>query len=829
MTYVLGIDLGTTYTSAAVAEAGKVTVAQLGTRSSVIPTVVFLTEEGDLLTGDAANRRGVTSPARVAREFKRRVGDSAPLLLGGSPMAPHALMATVLRWVLDRVGTEHGGPPAHVAVTHPANWGPYKLDLLQQAVRLADLETVTTISEPEAAACYYSSTQRLAPGEIVAVYDLGGGTFDAAIVQATDDGFQILGAPEGIEHLGGIDVDEAVLGFVVRQLDGALDRLDLDDPVVTAAAARLRRDCVEAKEALSSDTETVIPVMLPGFQTEVRITRAELEAMVRPSLVATIGALERALRSAQVPADDLTAVLLVGGSSRMPIVAQLVGEALGRPVTADAHPKHAVSLGAALAAEAAHARSRGVSHPAAEIVAPVSTPPVRSSDLPPPSPPPPPGARSTVAAPAPPLPDAAPAAAAARLDPPAPPSRPAGAGEGALATVPPGAAVPPPATGGSRTRRRALIAGVPLAAVVAGVIVFATRGDDGGDAGAGADSAGSLIETESSTPATADPDDTTRPTDSSAPDDSVDETTARTAPPETTSAPTTTSPGGPDAQIAGLTVERRIEVGDAPDGVTIDGAGRVWVAAAGGASRIDPTTGTVDTVALPEGAQPMSIAAADDAVVVTVRNTSLLAIVDPDTLEHTPITVSGQSVFLAWGDGALWSVANDGWVDRIDPATWQVTASIAVESPAGVAIASGAAWVTETGGNLAKIDLQTNEVVARFPVGARPDGIATDGEALWIANRGDGTVARFDVATEVITHWVDVGTAPAGVVIDGERIWVTDVSDGTLVLVDRANPSVVQSIAVGAQPLSLATAGDRVWVTLMGDDVVAEVVVASSS
>ena len=168
MSYVVGIDLGTTYTSAAVAHDGRVEVVQLGMRSSAVPTVVFLTEAGDLLTGDAANRRAVTAPGRVAREFKRRIGDTAPLLLGGTPMAPQALMGTMLRWVLDQVGTERGEAPAHVAVSHPANWGPYKLDLLHQAVRLADQESVTTITEPEAAARYYSSTRRLAPGEIVA-------------------------------------------------------------------------------------------------------------------------------------------------------------------------------------------------------------------------------------------------------------------------------------------------------------------------------------------------------------------------------------------------------------------------------------------------------------------------------------------------------------------------------------------------------------------------------------------------------------------------------------------------------------------------------------
>jgi molecular chaperone DnaK (HSP70) len=126
MDYVLGVDLGTTYTAAAVALGGRAEVVPLGNRSAVVPTVVFLHDDGVMLFGDAANRRALTEPARVAREFKRRVGDTAPLLLGGTPLSPQSLMARMLRWVVDQVSEQRGAPPAHVAVSHPANWGPYK-------------------------------------------------------------------------------------------------------------------------------------------------------------------------------------------------------------------------------------------------------------------------------------------------------------------------------------------------------------------------------------------------------------------------------------------------------------------------------------------------------------------------------------------------------------------------------------------------------------------------------------------------------------------------------------------------------------------------------
>jgi molecular chaperone DnaK len=353
--YAVGIDIGTTYTAAAVWRDGRAEIVPLGSHSAAIPSVVFARSDGSFLAGESAGRRGLSEPNRVAREFKRRLGDTSPILLGGTPYSAAALTARMLRSVLDVVSGREGGPPESICVTHPAHWGPYKMDVLRQVVRLADIDQpVRFTTEPQATADYYAHQQRLEPGAVMAVYDLGGGTFDAAALRRTADGFDLIGEPEGIERLGGLDFDDAIFAHVAASVGGALEQIDKKDP---AAAARLRDECVQAKEVLSEDTDTTIPVLLPAVSTEVRLTRSELEEMVRPSIQESIEALRRAISSAGYAPQALRSVLLVGGSSRMPIVARMVTEELGRPVAVDANPKHAVALGAAWQAGTATAKS----------------------------------------------------------------------------------------------------------------------------------------------------------------------------------------------------------------------------------------------------------------------------------------------------------------------------------------------------------------------------------------------------------------------------------------------------------------------------------------
>ena len=347
MPYGLGIDLGTSFTSVAVHGPGGTRMVPLS-REVVIPSVAYAGPDGSLLTGLAAEdaaRGGETG--RVARGFKRRIGDPTPLLLGGAAYSPDALMAAQLRDVLAHVTSSEGGPPDTVVLTCPAIWGPYRHEHFAEVPRLAGVPASHLLTEPEAVATHYSAERRLGDGEVVAVYDLGGGTFDTTILRMRSGEMEILGTPEGIEHMGGMDFDETLLGHIDERLDGAVSALDRADPREAAALAEIRAMCVRAKEELSTEPDVHLSVPLPSGPREVMITRLEFNDMIRPSVRLTTDALRRTIASASLRSDDLSGVLLAGGSSRIPLVDQMVSEEFGRPVRVTLHPKYTVALGAA--------------------------------------------------------------------------------------------------------------------------------------------------------------------------------------------------------------------------------------------------------------------------------------------------------------------------------------------------------------------------------------------------------------------------------------------------------------------------------------------------
>jgi YVTN family beta-propeller protein len=710
--YALGLDLGTTFSGAAVARDGRAEMVSLAHNTSTVPSVLFLREDGTFLVGDAAVRRGLQDPGRLAREFKRRFGDTTPLLLGGSPWSADALYVQLLRHLLDAVAAQQGGPPDAITVTHPANWGRYKIDLLHQAVRSAGLGDAGLLTEPEAAAIHYASTERMAPGEIVAIYDLGGGTFDAAALRRTDAGFELLGTAEGIERLGGIDFDEAVLGHVVSFAGPALAELDPADPTALAALARLRAECVAAKEGLSEDTEVSIPVVLPTLQTQIRLTRAEFEEMVRPTLAETMSVLSRTLRSGGVEPDQVKAVLLVGGSSRIPLVGQLVAAEMGRPVAVDVHPKHAVALGAALHA-AQGAAGQGAPAPAQPTVVP---------ELPRTVPPPKP-------LPAPPAP-AVPRAAA------------------------------PAAAGG---RRRLLVGGAAaLVAVIVAAVLISSRGGGGSPqvkvepevptfevqdsvvsmaSGAGAlwlagpyglgrfDLATSTLTqslklgTDGNTRRVAFGAGVVWVTDTEA------KTLARIDPATNTVVGTATLAGGPqDVLFAGDAIW-----------VTLPDSGVVV--------RVDPLTQAITTI--PVRGQPQNLAYGAGTLWVSDPGNRTVARVDPVRSVVTGDAAAGQCPdYVVANDTSVWveDECEVTTVYRVDPSSGKVAGSVTVGNDAkGMVLAGGTLFVANaTDNTVSLVDVASMSVRRTVRVGSSPIAFASAGGAVWVANQGDSTISRID-------------------------------------------------------------------------------------
>ncbi|MEU0885652.1 Hsp70 family protein [Lentzea sp. NPDC005914] len=350
MTYPLGVDIGTTYTAAALWRDGRVETVPLGDRANAVPSVLFLRQDGTMMIGDAAAHRGIAEPERQMRQFKRRMGDDIPVMVGGNSFLAHDLLGFVLRWTVDKVSERQGGPPGHVVLTHPAQWGDYRRGLLVEAARSAGLPSVGLLPEPVAAATWYAAQERVEPGAQIGIYDLGGGTFDASVVHKTATGVEIHGESGGDDSIGGVDFDHALFRHVGTAAGVDVTAFDPADRAAAAGLAHLLQSVVEAKEALSTDIEALISVVLPGITRQVLVTRADFESLIRARVQATVGAFGQVVSRAGVDPTRLHTVLLVGGSSRIPLVRQLLSREFGAGIAVDAHPKYTVSLGAAIAA-----------------------------------------------------------------------------------------------------------------------------------------------------------------------------------------------------------------------------------------------------------------------------------------------------------------------------------------------------------------------------------------------------------------------------------------------------------------------------------------------
>jgi molecular chaperone DnaK (HSP70) len=347
---IVGIDLGTTFSEVAAFTGGRVRV--LGPEGGqLLPSCVGFSLDGQLLVGAPARNQFLIYPERTVRSIKRKMGSDEKVPLGDRTFSPQEVSALILRQLAAWAEAALGGPVRRAVITVPAYFSDAQRNATREAGELAGLEVVRILNEPTAAALAYGGDEEAA--RTVMVYDLGGGTFDVSIVRIERDVTEVL-ASHGNNQLGGDDFDQLVIERLLEEFK-AQHGLDLRDEH-PAAYSRLWLAAEEAKKTLSYEPyarvreEALLTVDGKPLHLDVELSRADYEHMIRPLVESTLDSVSRALDDAAMHHRDLDAILLVGGSTRTPLVAEVLEQRTGMAPRRDMHPDLCVALGAGLLA-----------------------------------------------------------------------------------------------------------------------------------------------------------------------------------------------------------------------------------------------------------------------------------------------------------------------------------------------------------------------------------------------------------------------------------------------------------------------------------------------
>jgi Fe-S protein assembly chaperone HscA len=382
MSKVVGIDLGTTNSLVAYVKDGVPVIIRDEGNDPLVPSVVSLAEDGTIYVGREAQRRLLTSPGRTVYSVKRFMGrgiddvrGEASLLpfgvsgesggvvrigIGDRQFTPPEISAFILRELKHRAeehfrkAGEFDFEVDRAVITVPAYFNDAQRTATRDAGRLAGLEVLRIINEPTAASLAYGLDKR--NRGTIAVYDLGGGTFDISILKVEDGVFQVL-ATNGDTHLGGDDIDIDLMSAVLKELAASQDAAH-ESPVgrnlSSATIQAVRKAVIAAKWDLSEQQATEIrvdagPGLPDGYRR--RITRAEFESLIAPLVERTLEPCRQALADAGLRPSDIDEAVLVGGSTRVPLVRRKVEELFGRPPHSELNPDEVVALGAAVQAD----------------------------------------------------------------------------------------------------------------------------------------------------------------------------------------------------------------------------------------------------------------------------------------------------------------------------------------------------------------------------------------------------------------------------------------------------------------------------------------------
>ncbi len=350
MAKTIGIDLGTTNSVVAVMEGGKPTVIANAEGSRTTPSIVGFSKTGEKLVGQLAKRQAILNPDKTIASIKRHMGEDYKVNIDGKDYTPQEISAMILRKLADDASNYLGEKVTSAVITVPAYFNDAQRQATKDAGRIAGLDVLRIVNEPTAAALAYGLEKEKA--EKVLVFDLGGGTFDVSILEIGDGVHEVL-STSGDTHLGGDDFDQKIMDWICDEFKKQ-EGIDLRGD--KQAMQRVKEAAEKAKCELSSVMETNIS--LPFITADangpkhldLNLTRAKFEDLCRDLLNRCKTPVENALKDAGISKNDINEVVLVGGSTRIPAVQQLVKEYTGKEPNQSVNPDEVVAVGAAVQA-----------------------------------------------------------------------------------------------------------------------------------------------------------------------------------------------------------------------------------------------------------------------------------------------------------------------------------------------------------------------------------------------------------------------------------------------------------------------------------------------
>ena len=351
MSKIIGIDLGTTNSCVAIMEGGEPTVITNAEGSRTTPSVVGFTKDGERLVGQDAKSQAVANPENTIRSIKSKMGENVKVEAGGKSYTPPEISAMILSKLKADAEKYLGEKVTEAVITVPAYFNDSQRQATKDAGKIAGLDVKRIINEPTAAALAYGLDKvKDQDGQKILVYDLGGGTFDISVLEIADGVFQVL-ATGGNTHLGGDNFDQKIMDYLVEEFKKS-DGIDLSKDKL--AMQRLKEAAEKTKIELSSLTQSTVSLPFISADAtgpkhmEINITRAKFESMIEDYINETIELTKKALSDAKLTVNDIAKIIMVGGSTRIPMVIDKVKAYIGKQPFTGINPDECVAIGAAI-------------------------------------------------------------------------------------------------------------------------------------------------------------------------------------------------------------------------------------------------------------------------------------------------------------------------------------------------------------------------------------------------------------------------------------------------------------------------------------------------